>query len=116
MVFIPNEDIRSSLTEFELKLCEHFKRLEIRGKRGRKVPILITQDVENARRLIAKLRDGVGVNPNNKYLFSIPSMGSLQYLQGNDALRKHVRLCNLSCPVATRRRNSVSTLRPLVNY
>ena len=74
--------------------------------------------MENAIRLIAKLRDGVGVNLNNKYLFSIQTMGSLQYLRGNDALRKHVRLCNLSCPEAitsTKLHKHIATLSQLLN-
>ena len=115
---LPNEDIQASLTPFELKLCEHFKRVEIRGKRGRKVPMLVTRELENAIRLIVKLRDDVGVNPNNKYVFSIPTMGSLQYLRGNDALRKHVRLCNLKCPEAvtsTKLRRHIATLSQLLN-
>ena len=49
---LPNDDIKASLSSFELKLCDHFKRVEIRGKRGRKVPMLLTKDLEKALTLI----------------------------------------------------------------
>ncbi|CAM4573854.1 unnamed protein product [Leuciscus chuanchicus] len=35
-------DVSLGLTQFEKKLCEHFTRVEIRGKRGRKVAVLQT--------------------------------------------------------------------------
>ena len=34
---VMNDEIKSSLSQLELRLCEKFKRLEIRGKHGRKV-------------------------------------------------------------------------------
>ena len=37
-----NDEVKKSLSEFEVKVCNQFKRVEMRGKRGRKVPLLIT--------------------------------------------------------------------------
>ncbi len=35
-------DVELALSDLEKSLCKHFQRIEIRGKRGRKVPILLT--------------------------------------------------------------------------
>ena len=37
-----NKDVEKALTEVEKKLCHHFGLVEIRGKRGRKVPVILT--------------------------------------------------------------------------
>lgn len=114
----PNDDVEKSLTPFERKLCEHFKRVEIRGKRGRKVPMIISKKLESAIKLLNKLRCNVGVNPKNKYIFALPSMNSLNYVRGSDAMRKHVKLCSLKCPEAitsTKLRKHIATLSQLVN-
>ncbi|XP_067281212.1 uncharacterized protein [Pseudorasbora parva] len=38
-------DVELALSDLEKKLCKHFQRIEIRGKRGRKFPILLTPDM-----------------------------------------------------------------------
>ena len=115
---VENEEIKKSLSNFELQLCKYFKRLEIRGKRGRKVPLLITKELESAIHLLVKLRESVGVNSNNKFVFAIPTMNSLQYMRGHDAIRKHVKLSSLKCPEAvssTKLRKHIATLSQLIN-
>ena len=113
-----NEDVQKSLSKFELQLCKYFKRIEIRGKRGRKVPLLITKELESAIQLIVSLRGPIGVNPNNKFVFAIPTANSLNYIRGNDAIRKHVQLCSLKCPQAvssTKLRKHIATLSQILN-
>ena len=41
----PNEDIMKCLSKLEQSLSKEFTRLAIRGKRGRKVPVLLTRDM-----------------------------------------------------------------------
>ncbi len=41
----PNEDVVKSLTKLEQELCNELTRLEIQGKRGKKVPVLLTKDM-----------------------------------------------------------------------
>lgn len=65
--------------------------MEIRGKRGRKVPMLLTKKLEVAFKLIVNLGSAVGVNPENKYVFAVPTMNSIHYLRRNNTIRKHVR-------------------------
>lgn len=46
--------IELALSDLDKKLCKHFQRIEIRGKRGRKVPILLTPDMLTSMQLIVK--------------------------------------------------------------
>lgn len=47
-----------ALSDLEKKLCQHFKRVEIRGKRGRKVPVLLTPAMqESLDLLVAKCKE-----------------------------------------------------------
>lgn len=43
-----HEEVSVGLTKFELELCNHFSRVEIRGKRGRTVAVLLSPDMVNA--------------------------------------------------------------------
>ena len=79
------------LSKFELELCKYLKRVEIRGKRGRKVPLILTKNNEQAIKTLLRYRSDVGVSEKNQFVFSIPTMGSENYIRGNDALRKHVQ-------------------------
>ena len=50
--------------------------------------------------------------------FAVPTLGSLQFIRDNDALRKHVRMCQLECPEAitsTKLRKHTATLSQLLN-
>ena len=89
---IVNDEIKASLSVFEQKLCETYKRLEIRGKRGRKVPLLITKDVEKGIKLLIMIRSEVGVSPENPFVFAVPANGSKKNIRGPDAIRKHVKM------------------------
>jgi len=113
-----NEEVKASLSSFERRLCLSFKRVEVRGKRGRRVPILLTREVENAINLLIKLRKDVGVNPDNPFIFPVTGNGSVKNIRGSDAIRKHVRLCNLKCPdsiYSTNLRKHVATLSQILN-
>ena len=95
-----NEEVRKSLSPFELQLCNSFIKIDIPGKRGRKVPLLFTKKMENGIKLLIKLRADVGVKPENKYVFAVLGYGSLKNIRGPDAIRKHVKLCQRKCPEA----------------
>lgn len=113
-----NDEVKESLTAFERKLCQSFKRIELRGKRGRKVPVLLTKEVENGMKLLIQLRNEVGVNPENQFIFPVLGNGSVKNMRGSDAIRKHTRLCNLKCPesiYSTNLRKHVATLSQLLN-
>ena len=111
-------EVKKSLTSFELTLCSTLQHVEIRGKRGRQVPLLITKEIEEAIKLLIHLRGKVGVHPDNIYVFSVPSPGSLNAIRGPDALNKHVKLVELKQPEAicsTNLRKHIATLSQLLN-
>ena len=113
-----NEEIKSSLSPFEQKLCSTLKRYEVRGKRGRKVPLLLTLKNEEAIKKILEVRDTIGVSPVNPYVFAVASNESTNFIRGNDALRKHVLLCDLERPdviTSTKLRKHIATLTQLLN-
>ena len=113
-----NEEVKDSLSQFELKLYKSFKRIELCGKRGRKVPLLLTKEMENGIKLLISLRKEVGTNPENPFGFSVIGNGSDKNIRGPDAIRKHVRLCNLKHPEAIYSTNlgkHIATLSQLIN-
>ena len=113
-----NDQIKSSLSKFELELCKTYKRVEVRGKRGRKVPMLLSRDIEASIQLLVNVRDSIGVNSSNKYVFAVPTANSLNFLRGSDALRKHAKLAGLKCPqsvTSTKLRKHIATLSQLIN-
>lgn len=115
--FTFNKETEESLTTFEKKLCATLKRIEIRGKRGRKVPLILTQINEKAIKQLIQCRDAVGVHKENPFVFAVLS-GSVNYIRGSDALRKHVMLSKLTLPevvTSTRLRKHIATLSQLLN-
>ena len=58
------EDVMSTLSKFEQKLANTLERFEIRGKRGRRVPVLLTEPHKRRVNLLLKHHTG-----GSKYLF-----------------------------------------------
>ena len=55
--------------------------VEIKGKRGRKVPLFLTEEVKQAMDVLVETRSEVGINPENPYLFATTGNGSLGHLR-----------------------------------
>ena len=64
------DDILNSLTDFEKELCKILVRVEIEGKRGRKVPVLFPPNVKESVDLLIKTREEVGIPQSNPYIFA----------------------------------------------
>ena len=62
--------------------------IEIRGKRGRKVPILLTKEVKRAIDVLLAKWSEVGIYPENPYLFAVTGKQSLGHLRPWECLRK----------------------------
>lgn len=73
------------LSEYELKLCSYFERVEQKGKRGRKVAMLLTPEMTKALYLMVEKRMECGVPSKNEYLFAVPSC--LTYYRGHQSLK-----------------------------
>ncbi|XP_051734581.1 uncharacterized protein LOC127504143 isoform X42 [Ctenopharyngodon idella] len=111
-----NPDIMMGLTEFERKVAKYFDRVEIRGKRSRMVPVLLTPDMITAMDLLIKNRNECQVHTENVYLFARPCV--LSHYRGSDCFRKYSKRCGAKNPeslTSTRLRKQVATLSTVLN-
>lgn len=68
--------------------------VEIRGKRGRKVPMLLTPQMKKSIDLLIEKRKEVGIPDDNPYIFARASKQSLSHLRGWECLKKCVSECD----------------------
>ncbi|KAE8277669.1 hypothetical protein D5F01_LYC24330 [Larimichthys crocea] len=111
-----HSDVALGLTELEQKLCQHFQRIEIRGKRNRKVPILLTPDMLSSMEALVAHRRTCGVPDDNPYFFARAEAES--HLRGSDAIRQMAKECGAKHPEtlsSTKLRKQVSTLSTVLN-
>ncbi|XP_063781021.1 uncharacterized protein LOC134929192 [Pseudophryne corroboree] len=109
-------DVAQALSEMEKALCHHFTRIEIPGKRGRKVPILLSPCMQKAMEILTEKRAECGVTPENFYMFARPA--ALSHFRGSDCIRLYARECGAKHPEAlssTRLRKHVATLSRVLN-
>lgn len=112
----PHEDVNVALSELEKNLCKHFVRLEIRGKRGRKVPVLLTPAMVDSLNLLVEKRKECGVADNNSYMYARPY--AMSHYRGSDCIRYFVKACGAKNPLSltsTKLRKHVATLSKVLN-
>ncbi|XDV16124.1 hypothetical protein PO909_015963 [Leuciscus waleckii] len=111
-----HDDVAMGLSKFEQKLCSHFSRVEIRGKRGRKVAVLLSPDMVDALTLLVSKRSECGVLDTNEFLFARPNCQS--HYRGPDSLRVYASECGAQNPEflrSTHLRKHVATLSQILN-
>lgn len=109
-------DISMALSELEIKLCQYFKRIEIRGKRGRKVPVHVTPSMQESINLLIENRSSCGVQNENSVLFARPF--AMTYFRGSDCIREFAVACNAKSPhtlTSTKLRKQIGTLSEVLN-
>lgn len=85
-----NQELITALTPYEVKLAERHIIVNIIGKRGRIVPVLLTPETKEGIDILIKYRtEAVGINPKNPYIFS-RCMMALTHLRGPDVLKRIV--------------------------
>jgi len=110
-----NSDAALSLTDFERSLLNVLERVEIRGKKGRTVPLLLTEEVVSWIDVLVAARNTF-VSANNPYLFA--SNGEHSHLRGSDVLRKFAVDCGAKKPellTSTRLRKQIASLAQVVS-
>ncbi len=110
-----HDDVSLGLTKFEKKLCEHFSRVEIRGKRGRKVAVLLTPGMVESLNLLINNRVECDVHDTNIFLFARPKCSS--YYRGQDCLL-YAEKCGAKKTEylrSTQLRKHVTTLSQILN-
>ena len=84
-----NQDVMGYLSKSKQQLCSSLKKVEMQGKPGRLVLLIITRKNEKAISYLMRYRREL-VNEDNKYVFAVLNGDSLNQLRGNDAICKHV--------------------------
>ncbi|XP_041855503.1 uncharacterized protein LOC121649037 [Melanotaenia boesemani] len=111
-----NTHEKRGLSDYEQKLCTYFERVELKGKRGRKVAVLLTPNMTKALNLLVEKREERGVPVENEYLFAIPNC--LTYYRGHECLRKFADECGAQEPEylrSTRLRKEMATTSQILN-
>lgn len=101
-----DKEILEGLSETEKRLTQVLERIEIRGKFGRPVPILLTPVMAESLTRLKKLR-----NSESRYFFITPT-GENPY-RGSDVLRQYSKACGVSenaIFTATNLRKQLATL------
>jgi len=112
----PSVDTEFSLSPMEQSLCKMFSRVELRGKRDRTVPVLLTVQAETAIDTIILNRSEAGVRSDNNYVFALSH--SENYVRGCDALRNAAGQCSpqhASSLTSTNFRKHIATISQVLN-
>lgn len=91
-------------------------RVELKGKKDRKVAVLLTPDLVNALRLLIEKRKDCNVLDENGYLFAVPKC--LTYFRGHDCVRKFAEESGAKQPQylrSTQLRKQVATTSQILN-
>ena len=105
------EEISQTLTPVERQLCKSFKLVFIRGKRGRKVSLIIPEDCQLLMDILKDQRKNAGIPLNNKYFFG--RFGAFTPIRATDSLRELTSEAGLKRPDlvrSTRMRKYTATL------
>ena len=99
-------------------LCFRLDLVNVRRKRGNKVPIIMTVEIVQAIRALIMYRDKIGVHGENRYVFAAPTRGSMNFLRGYDCLSSTVDRLQLQNPGAiksTRLRKYIVTVSQILD-
>lgn len=96
--------IYNKLSKNTRKYAAQYKRLTIRGKRGRIVPVLLSPIVVSCIDLILKYRKEAKIASNNEYIFSKPNGSELSkpYFRACPPMRRFANDCGALIPSALR--------------
>jgi len=99
-------EVEDCLSPLERNLCNCFTRIEIRGKRGKNVPLLLTSDQKEIMDHVVDpdLRRNAGIAQDNPYVFAL-TKGSVWYVRGHDVLRYFAQNCDAVRPQELRSSN-----------
>ncbi|XP_070178597.1 uncharacterized protein [Littorina saxatilis] len=115
---LPEDDILSALSDMEKELVAHFTRVEVCGKRGRRVPVLLTKAMHAEIEQLLLSREEVGVMSSNPYVFARPYFDSEQHLAGHTCLKEAVEASGAQNPqniTSTKLRKHLATVSQILN-
>ncbi|KAL1492583.1 hypothetical protein ABEB36_010823 [Hypothenemus hampei] len=109
------EEFQRAISKKEQILLKSIKRVVIRGKRGRGVPVLFSPDVQQHIQILLENRDRF-VPKDNLYMFA--KSNSKSHIVGYKILNKYAKSCGAKNPeslTSTRLRKHLATLSQLFN-
>ncbi|XP_062608302.1 uncharacterized protein LOC134270140 [Saccostrea cucullata] len=112
------EDVLTGLTDLEKNLCARLEKVDIVGKKGRTVPVILTSKITSGINLLLKTRKDVGVAESNSYIFARTSFNSNEHVRGCDVLRDFSNKCGAEHPELLRSmklRKHIATLSQILN-
>ena len=115
---VAEDDVLLSLSKLEKHLVQNFVRIEVDGKRGRKVPILLTSEMCREIDELLKIRDKSGIVEENPYIFSRPFYSSETHMAGHKCLRDAAIKSKAKEPSAmtsTKLRKHIATVSQILN-
>lgn len=105
------------LSKLEQDLSHEFTRLVIRGKRGRKVPVLLIKEMTKSLDFLIEQRgEDNDILDSNEYVFA--RQNSDLHLRGSDCLRKYATISGAKRPetlTSIQLRKHVATLSQIMN-
>ncbi|XP_074035340.1 uncharacterized protein isoform X2 [Leptinotarsa decemlineata] len=111
---VQETEFEECLTESEKILLNSCSRIVIRGKRGRGVPVLLSQSMKNQFDFFIRVRSNF--IENNDYIFHTTGKN---FLDGTKVLYKHAKKCGSQNPKsisATRLRKHLATVTQLLQF
>jgi hypothetical protein len=109
------EEFSDMISASEKILLRKFKRIVIRGKRARGVPVLFSTDIQEHINILLQHRDQF-FSKNNLYLFGNPN--TIQPICGYKVISRYAKLCGAKNPhaiTATRLRKHLATLTQVLS-
>ena len=106
--------VLATLSPFERRLSENLRRLVIPGKKGRGVPVLIIEEMNEAIQLLLDSKEAVGVQ-SSEYVFTSASGVALR---DYDSLKLLAKTCGAKNPdvlTSTKLRKHVATVSQVLN-
>ena len=110
------KDIADSLSETEKFLCKTMSLVQIRGKKGRTVPVIITPDLIKVIDCLMKYREQAGVRHSNVYVFA--RLNNENAHRASDCLRLVASKCGAIKPTnltSTRLRKHIASTSQILN-
>lgn len=102
-----NKEMMAALSDESKSVARKFKRMKIRGKKGRTVPVLLKPATDKGIQTLVEYRQAAGVPTDSKYLFELPSSSKLKIkvVDGCQTLRKFSDSCGAENPTSLRGTN-----------
>ena len=92
--------------------------VELRGKRGNKVPIILTKEMREAIDALVETREVVGISEKKPYVFAKPCNSSSGHIRFCETLRKVTSGLSLKHPesiTSTRLRKYIATVSQVLD-